>query len=109
MATNQKQQRQPPAPSQAQEPAEKKGPIARFRYPVRGGSVTCSVWDKPVKNDNGEDKLLYSVSVQRSYHDGQNWAWTGTLRDEDIPAAIFALQDAYRHIAGLKQPGDTPF
>ena len=61
-------------------------PVRKFRV----GSVTASVW----KNDNG-----FSVTLQKSYKQDDEWHNTQTLFQEDVVCAIRALDRAERFIA----------
>jgi hypothetical protein len=70
--------------------AEKDGvgdrPVRKFRV----GNVTAAVW----KNDGN-----FSVSLQKSYKDGEDWKDTDTLFHGDILNAIKALERAEDFIA----------
>ena len=61
-------------------------PVKRFRV----GSVTAAVW----KNDGN-----MSVTLQKSYKDGEEWKNTDTLFHGDIPCAVKALERAEAFIA----------
>jgi len=62
---------------------------------IRVGGVECTVW----KNVYGE-KTSFSVTLQRSYKD-RNGAWktTHSLRQNDLPKALLALQKAFETVA----------
>lgn len=61
-------------------------PVKKFRV----GSVTAAVW----KNDGN-----YSVTLQKSYKDGDEWKNTDTLFHADVVCAVKALERAEAFIA----------
>lgn len=61
-------------------------PVKKFRV----GSVTAAVW----KNDGN-----FSVTLQKSYKDGEDWKNTDTLFHGDIVCAMKALERAEAFIA----------
>ena len=68
--------------------SEKKMPV--FRQKV--STVEASVWE-----NEGKEGSFFSVSMQRSYKDGEEWKTTQTLRINDIPAMIVALKKCYEY------------
>lgn len=59
---------------------------------IAAHGVTVSVWENEGKNDS----KFYTAQLQRSYKDADDkWQNTETLRLNDIPAAVAALQKAY--------------
>ena len=86
-------------PQQTQPPPRR--PAGEFRY----GLCRASVWANPT--DQGGTR--YSVSLQRSYKDGDGqWQTTQSLNRDDVPLMIQALTDAYRFMYAPKErePGD---
>ena len=61
-------------------------PVRKFRV----GSVTAAVW----KNDSG-----FSVTLQKSYKEDDEWKNSQTLFHADVVCAIKALERAERFIA----------
>jgi hypothetical protein len=62
---------------------------------IRVGGVEATIW-KNVSNGI----TTFSVSLQRSYRDRTGeWKSTYSLRQNDLPKAILALQKAYEHVA----------
>lgn len=61
-------------------------PVRKFRV----GSVTATVW----KNDSG-----FSVTLQKSYKEDDEWKNSQTLFHADVVCAIKALERAERFIA----------
>ena len=61
-------------------------PVQKFKL----GSVTAAVW----KNDKG----FFSVTLQRSYKDGENWKNTDSLNPGDLLNAGKVLEQAGDYI-----------
>ncbi|UPJ35864.1 hypothetical protein IVB45_02290 [Bradyrhizobium sp. 4] len=62
-------------------------PVAKFRV----GNVTAAVWK------NASD--FFSVTLQRSYKDGEEWKNTDGLGHGDLANAVLVLQRAESFIA----------
>lgn len=61
---------------------------------IRAGCVEVTVWE----NGKGE-KVYKSVTLQKNYKDRDgNWQRTASLKANDIPKAIVALEKAYETI-----------
>jgi len=58
---------------------------------VSARGITASVWENEGKNDS----KYYTLSLQRSYKDGEDWKNTDTLRLQDVPDAVAVLQKVY--------------
>lgn len=58
---------------------------------VKIKGVELAVWE----NESKEGNKFYNVSMERNYKDGEEWKKTNSLRENDIPKAILALQKAY--------------
>lgn len=65
-------------------------PVKKFRL----GYVTANVW----KND-GQDRVFYTVDLQRSYKDGTEWKSTGSMNHHDLLNAAKVLERAEEWIA----------
>lgn len=70
---------------------EPKSPIAKFS----AGSIQVSVW----QNETKEGNAFHSVSIQKNYKVGEQWKSTNSMKLNEIPKAILALQKAYEHLA----------
>ena len=68
-------------------------PVAKFKD--RGLEVT--IWE----NSNDKD-TWYSVNMERSYKDGDDWKKTTSLNKSDLPRAMALLQLAYAKIHELE-------
>lgn len=70
----------------AEEKSHKGGPINKIKI----GGVTVDTW-----KNAGEHADFFTHSLQRSYKQGNEWKNTNSLRTQDLPKAILALQKAY--------------
>ncbi|MDI6855877.1 MAG: hypothetical protein QMD21_03725 [Candidatus Thermoplasmatota archaeon] len=62
---------------------------------VRVGGIDVTIWE----NDGGTRGSFKNVTIQRSYKDKNGkWQKTGSLKVNDIPKAILALQIAYERL-----------
>ena len=67
-------------------------PVKKFGV----GGIQVAVWENKGKEGNG----YYSVSFERRYKDkGGEWKSTTSLKANDLPKAILALEKAYEFIA----------
>ena len=76
-------------------------PVKKFS----AGGIQVAVWE----NDGKEGGKFNSVSIQRSYKDkNDEWKRSGSLRVNDLPKAIAALQRAYEYLI-LKEPAEAEY
>jgi len=72
----------------SQEQSDKKSaPV----HSERVGGVKVSTWE----NKSKEGVSFYTVSMQRSYKDGNDWKNTDSYRINDLPKLILAIQKTY--------------
>ena len=71
-----------------------KAPEAKFVV----GTVQVAVWE-----NDGKEGTFNTISIDRSYKTGEDWKHTHSLRVNDIPKAILALQKSYEHLALKEQ------
>ncbi|MGI6589260.1 MAG: hypothetical protein ACOX1V_01190 [Candidatus Iainarchaeum sp.] len=64
---------------------------------VKLGGIEVAVWE----NSSKEGNKFFTTTIDRNYKVGENWKKTNSLRNEDLPKAILALQEAY-HFVSLK-------
>jgi hypothetical protein len=78
--------------------AEKKDPpVYSRRFYIGGsGSIEAAVWEKEVGDDK---RLTHTVTVSRSYKDGDEWKRSDSFWPQDLPALALALQDCALWIA----------
>jgi hypothetical protein len=58
---------------------------------VKVGAVEVAVWE----NQSKEGNKFFTTSMERNYKDGEEWKKTSSLRENDLPKAILALQKAF--------------
>ncbi len=67
-------------------------PVKKFSV----GGVQVAVWE----NEGKEGRSFYSVSFDRRYKDkNDEWKSTSSLKANDLPKAILALQKAYEFVS----------
>ena len=70
---------------------EIKAPKAKFNV----GAVQVAVWE----NEGKEGRVYNTVSIDKRYKDGEEWKSTSSLRVDELPKAVLALQKAYEYLA----------
>ncbi len=71
-------------------------PVKKFSV----GGVQVAIWE----NEGKEGSSYYTVSFDRRYKDkNDEWKSTTSLKANDLPKAILALQKAYEYLA-LREP-----
>lgn len=69
-------------------------PVKRFR----AGAISATIWENHSEKD-GEQRSYYSISLDRSYKDGDEWKHTSSLRVNDLPRAELVLRKSYEWLA----------
>ena len=69
-------------------------PIESISFNSGGGIIEASIWENEVGEGN-DARTVLSVTIQRAYNDGKEWKHTKSLRPQDIPHVMVALQQAY--------------
>lgn len=72
---------------------DNKRPQATFRI----GYVSASVFVRDVESD-GQSRQFRSVSLQKSFMDGDERKWNSSFSLAEIPQAIRCLQLAQQHV-----------
>lgn len=62
---------------------------------VKIGGIEAAVWE----NSSKDGKKFFTTTMERNYKIGEEWKKTSSLRDNDLPKAILALQKAYDFVA----------
>ena len=62
---------------------------------IKVGGIEAAVWE----NTSKEGNKYYTTTMERNYKDGEEWKKTGSLRSNDLPKAILALQKAFEFSA----------
>ena len=58
---------------------------------IKVGGIEAAVWE----NTSKEGNKYYTTTMERNYKDGEEWKKTASLRANDLPKAILALQKAF--------------
>jgi len=67
---------------------------------ISAGAVQVAIWENEASGAHGAQGSYHTVSMERRYKDKEgNWKSTGSLKMNDLPKAVLALQKAYEHIA----------
>lgn len=75
-------------------------PIKKFSL----GGVQLAVWENEATLEAGQTRTFKSATLERRYKDKKGeWKGTNSLKANDIPKAILALQKAYEYMV-LKEP-----
>jgi len=68
----------------------------------RAGQVSATVWKNTKEVEiNGEkqNKDFYSVQVEKSYKDGDDWKSTNNFNQNDLPKFSLVVEMAYKYIS----------
>ena len=69
-------------------------PIAKFR----AGQVSSALWENEIEV-KGKTVTILKATVQRRYKDKDgNWQSSGSLSRNEIPLAVYCLQQAFQKI-----------
>ncbi|HLC79851.1 MAG TPA: hypothetical protein VJG83_05535 [archaeon] len=68
-----------------------KAPKAKFS----AGTIQVAVWE----NESKEGKKYSTVSLDKRYKVGDQWKSTNSMKVNELPQAIVALQRAYEFLA----------
>ncbi len=67
-------------------------PVQKFT----AGGLNVAVWE----NENKQGGKYNTISISRNYKDkNDEWKSTNSLRINDIPKAVLALNKAYEHLS----------
>jgi hypothetical protein len=78
-------------------------PEKHFKF----GGIRVSVWCDMRKGPGGQSFESRSVTMDRSFKDASgNWQHTQSLKENDIPKAVAALQKAYEFMTQKKGDGE---
>jgi hypothetical protein len=78
-------------------------PEKHFRF----GGIRVSVWCDMRKGPTGQEFASRSVTMDRAFKDASGqWQNTHSLKENDLPKAIAALQKAYEFMTQKKGDGE---
>ena len=58
---------------------------------IKIGGIEVAVWE----NTSKEGNKFFTTTMERNYKDGEDWKKTNSLRVNDLPKVILALQKAF--------------
>lgn len=61
---------------------------------IRAGGVKATIWENKTKDDN----VYYSVSLTRSYKDGDEWKESNSYYRDDLPKVELVMRKAFEWI-----------
>jgi len=74
-------------------------PEKHFRF----GGIRASVWCDMRKGPTGQSFESRSVTIDRAYKDANGeWKHSSSLKENDVPKAVAALQKAYEFMTQKK-------
>jgi len=77
-------------------------PKAKFNV----GAVSVAVWE----NEGKEGTSFNTISIDKRYKDGEEWKSTNSMKVNELPKAILALQKAYEYVSlKEKEPKSLDF
>lgn len=78
-------------------------PKKRFRC----GAISASLWvDR--KTVEGKPVEYHSISITKSYKDGDDWKHTNSFSTEDLPKVALLATEAYKYIRlNTSEPDDS--
>ena len=87
-----------PQVEEGAEEAPRSKPAETLTFPAQGGRIEIAIWENTQKTDNG-DRTVYSVTIQRTYRDGEEWKRSKTLFPGDLLPCAEGLRQAFALIA----------
>jgi hypothetical protein len=64
-------------------------------HKISVGAIQVAVWE----NQGKEGNVFNSVSLQKTYKQGEEWKKTSNLKQNDLPKAVLALQKAFEYLS----------
>jgi hypothetical protein len=71
-------------------------------HKIRHGAVSASIW--PQQTENG---MIFNVTFQRTYKDGDDWKYTGSFGRKDLLVVGLIAARAFEWIAGQSAKKQT--
>lgn len=68
-------------------------PETKFRC----GNTTATIW-RNTKKINGQDVDMHSVTIEKSYKDGEEWKTTSSFSVNDLPKVRLVSDLAYEYV-----------
>jgi hypothetical protein len=74
-------------------------PVAKFK----AGQVSAALWENEITTKNGHKATVLKATVERRYRDRDgNWKSSGSFSRNEIPLAIYCLQEAFEKIISVQ-------
>jgi len=64
---------------------------------LKCGPITASIWSQG-KTVQGEMVKFYSINIDKTYKDGDNWKHTTSFAVEDLPKVALLANEVYRYL-----------
>ena len=61
------------------------------------GSVSASIWTN-TKTVHGETVKFHSVTINKTFKEGDEWKYTNSFNIEDLPKVALVANEAYKYI-----------
>ena len=73
---------------------EKAQPEKKFR----AGGVVATIWKNKQKNKEGKEFEVYSINVDRTFKDGDEFKQTSSMKVNDLPKLALVANEAYAYL-----------
>ncbi len=64
----------------------------------RAGGVVATIWKNKQKNKEGKEFEVYSINVDRTYKDGDEFKQTSSMKVNDLPKLALVANEAYAYL-----------
>ena len=71
------------------------------------GQVSCALWNNEIKVD-GRSVSMLKASVERRYKVGEEWRSSNSFSRNEIPLAIYCLQQAFAAMIEKREQDEHP-
>jgi hypothetical protein len=59
--------------------------------------ISASIWSQD-RTVDGETVKFYSINIDKTYKDGEEWKHTNSFASEDLPKVALVANEAYRYL-----------
>ena len=66
----------------------------------KSGSVSASIWPRTA-DVNGRTATFYSIKIEKTYKDGDEWKHSNFFSVEDLPKVELVAREAFKYV-GLR-------
>lgn len=64
----------------------------------RAGGVVATVWKNTQENKEGKPFEVYSINVDRTYKDGDEFKQTSSMKVNDLPKLALVANEAFAYL-----------